>query len=406
MNHARAQNSLDDRKHALELSFSLLERDLSVFGVTAIEDHLQDSVPETIKLLQNAGIKIWMLTGDGRETAVQVAFSCNLLLSAENIFHLRVEGLVDDGDGGAEECGDVGGGGGEHQIDDKIHDAAFDTTNCPRIPIPSSSSVQLLLRSLDSFDIHLRHGVHRSWSLVVDGAVIRMISQHDHLKQRFTKSCLQCRSVICCRVTPLQKSQMVSLVNREKFATLAIGDGGNDVSMIQEAHVGVGIQGREGCQASRAADFSIAQFKFLARLVLVHGRSSLLRCSFAALYCFYKSIFIAAIQGIYQFFCCFSGSSVFSSFALSSYNVLFTSLPVLCYALDRDMMAEQLLAAFAAGYSNLYQRSTLFMRLHSLNPTSFLLWVAMALVHALATLLVSVVLAGDFDAAIKGYNRR
>jgi len=119
--------------------------------------------------------------------------------------------------------------------------------------------------------------------------------------------------------------------------TAAIGDGGNDVSMIQEANIGIGISGREGLQASRAADYSIARFKYLQELVLVHGRYSYIRSSFVANYSFYKSLFMCFIQILYQLFCGYAGTSFFNTFSLTSYNILFTGLPVIGFVLDKDL---------------------------------------------------------------------
>lgn len=70
---------------------------------------------------------------------------------------------------------------------------------------------------------------------------------------------MQANSVICCRVSPKQKADVVSLAKKQgKYITLSIGDGANDVSMILEAHIGVGIRGKEGTQAVRSADYAIS----------------------------------------------------------------------------------------------------------------------------------------------------
>jgi magnesium-transporting ATPase (P-type) len=152
-------------------------------------------------------------------------------------------------------------------------------------------------------------------------------------------------------VTPSQKAAVVALAKEKGKRCLAIGDGGNDVSMIQEAHVGVGISGREGLQAARAADYAIGQFRFLARLVLVHGHLSYHRTSFIAQYSFYKSFILAAIQVLYNCFSMFSGVTFFNSLSLVSYNVVFTFLPTFLYALDQHLTTREL-STMAKAYAH------------------------------------------------------
>lgn len=119
------------------------------------------------------------------------------------------------------------------------------------------------------------------------------------MTDQFTELCLLASSVVCCRVTPAQKATVVTMIKNLGHVTLAIGDGGNDVAMIQAADVGVGITGKEGQQAARAADYTIAQFRFLSRLLLVHGRYAYNRTAYLALFCIYKSILIGGVQLIY-----------------------------------------------------------------------------------------------------------
>ena len=105
--------------------------------------------------------------------------------------------------------------------------------------------------------------------------------------------------VVCCRMTPLQKAEVVEIVKDEAYAiTLAIGDGANDVAMIQTAHVGVGITGNEGLQAASAADYTIAQFRFLTRLLFVHGSWSFHRTAKLILYSFYKNVVLCIVEVI------------------------------------------------------------------------------------------------------------
>ncbi|CAH2015795.1 unnamed protein product [Acanthoscelides obtectus] len=162
---------------------------------------------------------------------------------------------------------------------------------------------------------------------------------HPNLERLFCEVTSRCRSVICCRVTPLQKALVVELVKKTKRAvTLAIGDGANDVSMIKAAHIGVGISGQEGMQAVLASDYSIAQFRFLERLLLVHGRWSYYRmCSFLR-YFFNKNFAFTLCHFWYAFFCGFSAQTVFDPMYISIYNLFYTSLPVLGVGIfDQDV---------------------------------------------------------------------
>jgi len=181
--------------------------------------------------------------------------------------------------------------------------------------------------------------------------------------------------VICCRVTPQQKALVVKLVKDDEHMALAIGDGGNDVSMIQEAHIGVGIAGREGLQAARAADYQIGKFRFLKRLMLIHGRYSYLRTSFIAQFSFYKSMAVAAMQLFYAFQTSFSGTSFFNTYAITSYNILFTGVQIFTFAMDKDVSEEGVFT-----HPRLYDDGR-FGRM--LNVRTFLPWIAKAWFHAI-----------------------
>ncbi|KAJ1936189.1 drs2 neo1 protein, partial [Linderina pennispora] len=195
-----------------------------------------------------------------------------------------------------------------------------------------------------------------SLAVVVDGETLAELEKHPELLDRFLSLGTLCDAVVCSRVSPAQKALIVHNMrvrceggcdeqtrkksrnplanllhhnNDDFMVTLAIGDGGNDIAMIQEAHVGIGIAGQEGLQASRAADFSIAQFRFLQKLLLVHGRWSYVRVSTFVMGTFYKCMAFYVTQLIFQFYTGFSGTSLFESWTLSMYNTLFSILPVL-----------------------------------------------------------------------------
>uniref|UniRef100_A0A8D0CK40 Phospholipid-transporting ATPase n=1 Tax=Scleropages formosus TaxID=113540 RepID=A0A8D0CK40_SCLFO len=181
-----------------------------------------------------------------------------------------------------------------------------------------------------------------------------------------------CKTVICCRVTPLQKAQVVELVKKYKRAvTLAIGDGANDVSMIKAAHIGVGISGQEGMQAVLSSDYSFAQFRYLQRLLLVHGRWSYLRmCKFLC-YFFYKNFTFTFVHFWYAFFCGFSAQTVYDEWFITLYNLVYTALPVLGMSLfDQDVndrWSFQYPQLYVPGQLNMYFSKTIFAKcvLHS-----------------------------------------
>uniref|UniRef100_A0A674P0N0 Phospholipid-transporting ATPase n=1 Tax=Takifugu rubripes TaxID=31033 RepID=A0A674P0N0_TAKRU len=284
--HHEASTELEDRERKLDQLYEEIEMDLLLLGATAIEDKLQDKVPETIELLSKADIKIWVLTGDKQETAENIGYACNLL---------------------CEEMNDV-----------------F---------IISSNSPEEVRQDLRS-DGHFQKFIMKYFQ-----SYLCAYALDQSMELEFLKTACMCKAVICCRVTPLQKAQVVELVKKYKKAvTLAIGDGANDVSMIKAAHIGVGISGQEGMQAVLSSDYSFAQFCFLQRLLLVHGRWSYLRmCKFLR-YFFYKNFTFTFVHFWFAFFCGFSAQTVYDQWFITLYNLMYTALPVLGMGLfDQDV---------------------------------------------------------------------
>jgi len=193
--------------------------------------------------------------------------------------------------------------------------------------------------------------------VVIDAKTLELVL--DEYENEFANLTIRetVKSVLCCRVTPKQKGRVVAMVKSKKYITLAIGDGGNDVPMIQEAHIGVGIKGKEGMQASRAADYSLAKFKFLARLVLVHGHWSYHRTCYLAQYSFYRCFFFCMFQLSFNTVAGYSGASWFLSLPIAGYNV-FTGLPTFMLIMDRDVSAQSLMSKQVysdPSFSKLYQ---------------------------------------------------
>lgn len=254
--YKEASNSIHNREEQMEAVCEDIEQDLTLIGGTAIEDKLQEGVPDTIAVLAKAGIKIWVLTGDKIETAINIGFACNLL--TKDMLLLSVNARD------------------EQDTLDQLRNAQA------QVDAASTS---------------------RKCALVIDGESLKYALEapaRDELLRLGT----QCMAVVCCRVSPMQKAKVVNMVKKGlKVMTLSIGDGANDVSMIQEANVGVGISGEEGRQAVMASDYAIAQFRYLSKLLLVHGRWSYLRTSEMILTFFYKNIMWTLVLFWYQIFC-------------------------------------------------------------------------------------------------------
>ena len=255
--HDIAAGAIVDREDKLETVSDAIERDLSLIGGTAIEDRLQDGVPDTIALLADAGIKLWVLTGDKVETAINIGFSCNLLSNEMDLIVFKVEDDTPEAAGA--------------ELDK--HLATFGITG-------SDEELKAARKN------HEPPGP--THAIVIDGDSLKLVLE-EQVRQKFLLLCKQCKSVLCCRVSPSQKAAVVQMVKDGlDVMTLSIGDGANDVAMIQEADVGVGIAGEEGRQAVMSSDYAIGQFRFLQRLILVHGRWSYRRLAETIANFFYK----------------------------------------------------------------------------------------------------------------------
>ncbi|KAE9970963.1 hypothetical protein BLS_004676 [Venturia inaequalis] len=333
-----------NRAEELDKAAEIIEHDLTLLGATAIEDKLQDGVPDTIHTLQTAGIKIWVLTGDRQETAINIGMSCKLI--SEDMTLLIVN--------------------------EESHEATRANLQKKLDAIRGQAADRMELETL---------------ALIIDGKSLTYALEKD-LEKMFLDLAVMCKAVICCRVSPLQKALVVKLVKRHlKAILLAIGDGANDVSMIQAAHIGVGISGVEGLQAARSADVSIAQFKYLRKLLLVHGAWSYQRVSKVILYSFYKNVALFMTQFWYSFQNGFSGQVIFESWTLSFYNVMFTVLPPFIIGIFDQFVSARLLDR----YPQLYQISQkgLFFKMHS-----FWSWVANGFYHSLIMYIASELIFG------------
>ncbi|KAI9012032.1 hypothetical protein CLU79DRAFT_771017 [Phycomyces nitens] len=293
-----AMTSVENRSEKVDQLQEEIEQNLILLGATGIEDKLQEGVPETIEDLRHAGMKIWVLTGDKLETAINIGYASNLLTKDMHIWTLRADEL---------------------------------------------DSLDSLADKLAPVDHH-EDGEQEENALVLEGSALARIFESDEIKDKLLRVALLCKSVVCCRVSPLQKALVVEMVRKGKDAvTLAVGDGANDVSMIQAANVGVGIAGKEGVQASMASDYSIGQFRFLGQLLLVQGHWSYGRIAEMVLNFFFKNVFWVFPSLWYQIYSRFSGNIFYDYSFLQLYNIIFTLVPVIVLGCtDQDITAPYL----------------------------------------------------------------
>ncbi|KAK2593131.1 drs2 neo1 protein [Conoideocrella luteorostrata] len=328
-----ASTSLVNRQELIEAAGEAIEQSLDLVGATAIEDKLQQGVPETVDRLRRANIKIWMLTGDKRETAINIAHSARICRPGSDLYILDV----------AKE--------------------------------PLEPQLLALAEELHAGTIHS--------VVVIDGQTLAAVEKSKTLSKQFFSIMLLVDSVICCRASPAQKALLVRTVrsslgkfkdNKHHGLTLAIGDGANDLAMIQASHVGIGISGQEGLQAARVADYAIAQFRYLQRLLLVHGRWNYVRTSKFILYTFWKEMFFYLPTAQYQRYNGYTGTSLYQSTSLTVFNTLFTSLCTICLGIwEQDLSAETLLAVpelYVYGQRNM-----------GLNTWKYIRWMLLAAVE-------------------------
>eukprot|EP00051_Salpingoeca_urceolata_P018251 m.255083 g.255083 ORF g.255083 m.255083 type:complete len:1504 (+) comp19155_c0_seq3:182-4693(+) len=402
-----AGQDLEHLKERLAVEAAKVETDLEFVGASAIEDKLQKGVPDTIANLRRAGIKVWMLTGDKRETAVNIAKACHLFSSDPDIC---IDGepwrswsteeviawastVVQGFD--AARHGPVLAE--QNVVGDTLRDLSLDRLAA----LPTNVAKNLLEVALrlgctkDGVENQLRAYLRQvefsenNHQLVIDqssmdfiitadfDAVIELVEKEragrgaegccglaaccgchhqdahpatgrsdleakKQLLDMFVRLSSFCTSVVCCRFRPKQKANVVRAIKKTKRAvTLAVGDGANDVNMIKQAHIGVGISGFEGKQAVAASDFAIGQFRFLNRLLLVHGRYSYMRMGTFIRFFFYKNIVATLGQFWFALVSAYSAQTIYDPVELTLYNVFFTSFGVIAMGiLEQDVSPE------------------------------------------------------------------
>ncbi|XP_066195241.1 phospholipid-transporting ATPase IC [Sylvia atricapilla] len=345
------------RDEALDKVYEEIEQNLILLGATAIEDKLQDGVPETISRLSKADIKIWVLTGDKKETAENIGFSCDLLTEETTIcYGEETSALLQTR---LENQRNSAGSSPHSSL--RMNEPFFQGSR-DRALIITGSWLNEILQEKKKKKKKLKLKFPRTAEEKKKQTEKRRRAEayKEQQQKNFVDLACECRAVICCRVTPKQKAMVVELVKKYKKAiTLAIGDGANDVNMIKTAHIGVGISGQEGMQAVMSSDYSFGQFRYLQRLLLVHGRWSYIRmCKFLR-YFFYKNFAFTLVHIWYSFFSGFSAQTAYEDWFITLYNVLYSSLPVLLVGLLDQDVSDKLSLRFPSLYV-LGQRDLLF----------------------------------------------
>ncbi|KAK4373291.1 hypothetical protein RND71_008675 [Anisodus tanguticus] len=321
---SEAKNSVSaDRDAMIDEATEKIEKELILLGATAVEDKLQQGVPECIDKLAQAGIKIWVLTGDKMETAINIGYASSLLRQGmkQLIINLETPDIIATEKGGDKDA-------------------------------TARASKESVVRQIIEGKALLTASSTEAFALIIDGKSLTYALEDD-TKRLLLDLAIGCASVICCRSSPKQKALVTRLV---KFGTgkttLAIGDGANDVGMLQEADIGIGISGVEGMQAVMSSDVAIAQFRFLERLLLVHGHWCYRRISSMICYFFYKNVAFGFTLFLYETYASFSAQLAYNDWFLSLYNVFFTSLPVIALGVfDQDVSARYCLKVCQTSHS-------------------------------------------------------
>jgi phospholipid-transporting ATPase len=375
-----AAASINNRQDALDAAAELIEKDLELLGATAIEDKLQDGVPDTISTLMEAGIKVWVLTGDRQETAINIGMSCKLIKP-------EMTQII---------CNEPTLEGTKQFLSERL---ALLKAELGAVSF-QNSRWEMFWRGTrgkrGKFNKDAASGLH-PLALIIDGKSLDNALDPE-VSEIFLELAMFCRAVICCRVSPLQKALVVKLVkdNVAGAVTLAIGDGANDVSMIQAAHVGIGISGQEGLQAARSADFAIAQFRFLRNLLLVHGGWAYSRVTKVISIMFYKNLTLYLIQFWFAMNNNYSAMTLFESWSsVSSYNVVWTLLPPIAIGVFDQYVGARVLDRYPEMYRVGQQD-------HFYNHKIFLGFFLNSVFHSLLLFWIWAYILGDGDILVSG----
>ena len=327
LEYNEAITSMDNRKEKIAQAVSKLENNMDFLCVTGVEDLLQDDVATTIDNLRNAGMKVWMLTGDKVETATCISISAGIKSKNQKLFTIRYDDLSD--------------------YDDRDN---------------TQKKIQKLKELFGEYNKKIMTDPHL---FIIDGDSLDLALKH--CEEEFFKTSMQALSVVCCRCSPTQKRIIVKTIKKYTTArTAAVGDGGNDVAMIQEADVGIGIVGKEGLQASLAADYSIKEFRTLSGLLLWWGRIAYKNTSMVANFVIHRGLIISFNQFIFSLIFYYNAVALYNGMLSFGYSTIFTCLPSISILLDRDVDRNNVLK-----FPTLYQ---VLLKGRELNFKNFLFW--------------------------------
>lgn len=333
-----AKRSMTNRKQEITDVISLLEKDMEFLCVTGVEDLLQDDVNDTIESLRRANIRIWMLTGDKVETAKCIAISTGLKSKDQKEF-----------------------------------------------VIANDKNTVSINEKLNNFNLKS----NKDWILIIDGDCLAIALRAENEKI-FFQAAMKAGTVVCCRCSPTQKAQIVSKIRKyTSKRTLAIGDGGNDVAMILQANLGVGVVGKEGMQASLAADYSIIKFSHLKRLLLWFGRISYKNTSNIAIFVIHRGLIISLMQMIFSIIFYVSAIPLYNGLLILGYTTAYTAIPVITLLYDREISNDD-----AIKFPDLYRE---LQKGRALNLKAFLLLTFMSVFQAATIMCGSIYL---FDSKI------
>jgi len=347
-------NSARNNGEDLNSIYETVECELKFLGCTALEDKLQDGVSDAIYSLLTCNIRIWVLTGDKQDTAEEIAKSCKLINENMFTFYFYKEENVSS----------------EEKLNKMILDYEIDIDS-------EKIDMELISKKIR------KKNKNKDMSIMIDGLSLAEILKTKELMKKFFYVATAAKSVVCCRVSPKQKAKVVHLAKTfGDWVTLSIGDGANDVPMILEAHIGVGIQGKEGTQAVRSSDFAIGQFRFLERLILIYGRNGYIKIGKFICYYFYKNVMLVLTDTFFAFQNGLSGQIYFADWLITCYNALFTSWPcIMTFSLEKDVdinIVKKFPMLYCAGQEGFYFNLKMFW--------SYLIY---SLIHAVLSFYIS-----------------
>ena len=360
--YEEAKASMENRQQKISEVVSKLENNMDFLCVTGVEDLLQDQVATTIDNLRNAGMKVWMLTGDKVETATCISISAGLKAKTHKIYTIKNDEIKS----------------AASEIKEKLRIGNFEGEEITNENMEAKACAKALRNRFEEYKKKIIIDPHL---FIIDGDTLDLALKN--CEKDFFETAMQAPSVVCCRCSPTQKRIIVKTIkNYTEARTAAVGDGGNDVAMIQEADVGIGIVGKEGLQASLAADYSIKEFKSLNMLLLWFGRIAYKNTSMMSNFIIHRGLIIAFNQFIFSCIFYYNPIPLYSGLLTFGYSTVFTSLPCISVLLDQDVNKNNVLT-----FPTLYK---LLLKGRELNFKSFLFWLFKSILQSTAIMFLAI----------------